>query len=275
MRLRGRALMVLAPIANPKHARGLLGVAHALAPAGSGRVVLLNVLQPPERPEGASSELPKSLVSAQAMLGEALSLALAQGWAPETLMTIAPDPWTEIGRVARLHACHVLLLGMSEEAGKEGTAALDGLIGTVACDVVVLYAPPEWQVDAATRILVPVAGRGGYDRIRSQILGSLCRTRKREVTFLRILPESASEAEYGETASEMTSMATDAVPDGGLSEVVKSNDVTGTLAAQTRDRDLMILGMSRQGRREKVIGNIAIGVAAEAHCPIVLISTAG
>ena len=167
-----------------KIASAMVAVAHALAPPGVGRVLLLSVVATPE--EGwHEEEPPHTLRDTQTVLREAVTASFASGMEPEALMTIAPQPWPEIVRVSRAHRCESLLLGLSDV----NSAHLEELISSVACDVVVLHAPPGWHLKNIHRVLVPTRSLGAHDKFRARLLGSLCRTGKREVTFLQVLPE--------------------------------------------------------------------------------------
>ncbi len=151
LQMRGRSPLVLVPVANPQNAAALVTVAQALSPPGVGRVLLLSVVRTPE--EGwQAGEPPQSLLDTRAVLQEAVTASFAAGLSPEALTTIAPQPWPEIIRVSRVHLCESLLLGLSDV----NSAHLEELISSVACDVVVLHAPPDWQLEAVHRVLVPI-----------------------------------------------------------------------------------------------------------------------
>ena len=113
LQMRGRSPLVLVPVANPQNASAMVAVAHALAPPGVGRVLLLSVVATPE--EGwREEEPPHTLRDTQTVLREAVTASFAAGMAPEALMTIAPQPWPEIVRVSRVPRCESLLLGLSD-----------------------------------------------------------------------------------------------------------------------------------------------------------------
>ncbi|MCG8460550.1 MAG: amino acid permease, partial [Holophagales bacterium] len=133
-RLRGRAPLVLVPIANPASARSLVTLASALAPPRVGKVLLLYVVETPER--WSPEEMPPHLVFAQEVLGRALNASFAADLAPEALITVSPEPWSEIGRVARTHACESLLLGLGDLAEPARSSRIEVLTEEVGSDVV-------------------------------------------------------------------------------------------------------------------------------------------
>ncbi len=170
-RLRGRNPLVLVPIANPDSAASMVALANALAPPAVGRVLLLNVVRAPSDDDVTPND--GRLMMAQQVLGEALNASLAAGLCPETLTTIGTGPWQEISRVATLHRCESLLVGLSDLS--RAATPLETLIETVESDVVVLRAEKGWSLSAVREVLVPLSGRGVHDTLRARFLGSLTR----------------------------------------------------------------------------------------------------
>ena len=187
-------------------------------------------------------------------------------------MCVADDPWDEIGRVAHIHDCEVLLLGLSRLTDDSRYLALENLISAVDCDVVILRAPPGWRVDQAKRILVPVGGRSDHYRLRARLLGSLCRTGEREVVFVRVLPEALPPAERRSAQEALELLAAEEVPDQARAELAHGDDVAGTLIERAGECDLVILGVLRRGPHQKAISAVARRVIAETSCPVIMIS---
>jgi APA family basic amino acid/polyamine antiporter len=262
MAYRGRSPLVLVPIANPASAAAMVGVAHALAPPGVGRVLLLSVVAPRAGDWQPGETLPQ-LAAMQAVLGEAVSASFATGLTPEALTTIAAEPWPEIVRVSRIHRCESLLLGLS----RINSSHIETLISEADCDVVVLHAPPGWKLEKVRRVLVPTAGEGGHDKFRARLLGNLCRTGAREVAFLRILPASVAEPRRLEAERRLQRYAQVEVPNNTRALVVRSDDVE-----QAQNCDLVVLGLQRVNRHRKQFGELALAVAQEVNCATVMIS---
>lgn len=80
----------------------------------------------------------------------------------ETLFTVAADVWSEIARVARLHRCETVLLGLPRLDSPGVEAKLEALIATLDADVVVLRPPRRFQIADAKRM--PLRGRHRGDR---------------------------------------------------------------------------------------------------------------
>ena len=152
---------------------------------------------------------------------------------------------------------------------------MERLFGLIDADVVVLRAAKDWSLAQAGRILVPLAGRGGHEHLLARLLGSLLRTGQRQITFLRVLPNSARSNELRRARKELQRLA----EDGGLHhwdvEIVQSADPVGAVADRANDFDLMILGVQRLGRREKLFGDFTRHMASRTSRPIIVMSRRG
>ena len=266
--LRGRNPLVLVPIARPDSAEGLVGVANALAPPGVGRVLLLSVVVAPHdwRPD----EEPQPLTNAQAVLGESLRVSARVGVFPEALATVAREPWGEIARVAKIHRCETLLLGLSELGGETAGASLERLINSVECDVVILRAPKGWQLAEANRILVPTGGQGGHDRLLARLLGSLARTVRRQVTLVKVVPSYVTKQQEEIASRALIRMNHDLCDGAGNVRLIQDDDAVECLANAATSNDLLILGL-RRSRREKVLGEFVLDLARRTDTPLLII----
>ena len=271
--LRGRTPVVLVPIVNPQNAQSLIALADALTPKKVGRVLTLTVIAAPDdwRPD----QDPAPLVIATTLLAELFGASVTMGIRPTALTTVAPDPMDEIVRVANLHRCESVLLGLSEISRREEGAPLERLFGLINADVVVLRAAKDWRLTEAARILVPLAGRGGHEHLLARLLGSLLRTGEREITFLRVLPVSATSNEVRRARTELRRLAEDGGLDSWDVEIVQCEDAVSAVADRAKESDLIILGVQRLGRREKLFGDFTRHIAARTTRPIIVMSRRG
>ncbi|MDA1051250.1 MAG: amino acid permease [Planctomycetota bacterium] len=267
--LRGRSPLVLVPIARPDSVEGLVGVANVLAPPGVGRVLLLSVVVVPR--EWRPDEEPKPLTNAQAVLGESLRASASVGVFPETLATVAQEPWDEIARVAKTHRCETLLLGLSELDGASAGSALERLINQVECDVVLLRAPKGWQLATANRILVPTGGQGGHDRLLARLLGSLARTVQRQVTLSKVVPTPATKQQEEAASRDLTRRNHDLCAGAANVRVIRDDNAVDCIASAANENDLVILGIQRSSRRVKVLGNFVLDLARRTDVPLLII----
>ena len=148
-------------------------------------------------------------------------------------------------------------------------------MGSVDCNVVILRASPTWRISDVRRILVPVGGRGYHDEFRARLLGSLCRSGSREITFLRILPEPANQETCEKTQEDLSRVAQDEVSCHHQIKVIRANDVAEAITRHAADADLMILGLQRFNRRHKMFGEVTLRVARDTQCGMIMISRRG
>ncbi len=273
--MRGRAPLILVPIANPASAEGLVALATALSPNGIGHVLLLSVVIAPDK--WVPGKVPQQLIDAQSVLKESLSASFSQGLAPEALTTIAQDPFSEICRVARDYRCASVLLGFSKVTEKIHGGNLERLLSRLDSDIVILRAPPGWTMHTVKRILVPVAGKGSHDELRSRLLSSLFRNHllPREITFLRLLPEQFSDEEVERERRELENLARDEVHASAIIRLERTSRIVPAVAGLADQADLLVLGLQRLGRHRKLFGPIAFEILQQTSCPTIMISHRG
>lgn len=264
-RARGRTPLVLVPVANPAKAPGLLGLADAIAPPRVGQLLLLTVAKPGDR---------VSLERSRDVLHEALLSSLHLPRQPEALTTFGDDPAARIVEVARQRRCQSLVLGLSQLEGGGTSSMLRALLNDAGADVVVLRAPTEFRVSSAQRILVPLGGRAAHDELRARLLGALQRTARRQVTFLTVLPAATPDDQVEAARSYLTRLAADEAPRGADVVVERSDDVVSTVAAQAAEADLVVLGMLRQGRHGRSVGEVPLEIVRRAGTAAVFIGRA-
>ncbi len=269
-RLSGRNPLVLVPIANPATAEAMVGVANAFAPAEIGRVLLLTVVAPIEadREKGRAD----ALANVQVVLGQALNASFSRGLAPEVLITVGKKPWPEIARVARLHRCETLLVGLSNLAEPDVNQRLEGVMETAGCDVVVLRAPGGWLLRDVRKVLIPVAGRSDHDELRARLLGSIYRTASREMTFLRVVPLEASEADVRRAEQGLRHLAHDLLRGPARVIVDRSHCVSEALARHAMDHELVVLGLQRNPGKQRLFGKVVLQLARDTSTALLMIN---
>lgn len=267
-RLRRRSPLVLVPIANPASVASLVDVAATLRTPGAGRILLLSIM----RPEVDWSDAdPGGVRDIGRVLDEALQFSLKRSLLTETLLTIAPDVWTEIARVARLHNCETVLLGVPRVKGPGIGARVDGLIAGLEVDVVILRAPRRWQIDGARRILVPVAGGAHHSRLRARLTASLSRSGKRSLTFLGIVPRSATADTRWRVEQDLgTLAANEATGECGMVVDEADRPIDG-IVRHVSEADLIILGMHRSDRTARSLGGLLLELDQRTDVPMVAI----
>lgn len=267
-RLRGRSPLVLVPIANPASAASLVDVAATMRTPGVGRILLLSVVR-----TGAESldEDPPALRDAQRVLEESLRRSLQSSLVAETLFTIAPDVWDEIARVARLHDCETVLLGLPNLTSPDVEAKLERLIQRLDADVVVVRAPRRWRMADAGRVLVPLGGRRDHSHLRARLIASLSRSSERSLTFLGTVPPTATADERRRFERDLRGIAGDEAVGAYEVQVDAAARPLDSILGRAESSDLVVLGMGRQVRGRRSIGELPLALARESQVPIVLI----
>ncbi len=272
-RLRGRTPLVLVPITNPTNAEAMIAVANALTPPDVGRVLLLSVAVP--SPDGKAGDKMFHVRHALAVLGDTLTASARADLFPEALVTVAFNPWQEISRIATEHRCESLLLGLTKLEGDVSKSPLNDLLSTANCEVLILRAPPGWQLARVREILVPDGGRGWHDRLRARLLGSLFRTGDRQVTFLRVVSAGAPAHTCTRARRDLARIARDEAPGRSRVKVVAQENVAEVIIQHATETDLVILGVERTRRRQPGFGEMTLRIARESSSPILIISRHG
>lgn len=270
VKLRGRTPLILLPIANPAHAVPMVAVANALAPGEFARVLLLTIVRVSD--DADDDVLQRKLADVQEIVRQALLSSYRSGHHPEALITAAPVPWKEIERVAATRRCAGMLLGLGSMAQATDAAELEAVVNDVDTDVAVMRAPPDWRLEEARRVLVPLGGRGEQHELRARVLGAICRSAAREVTFVRVVSESWSDNEVAEVRRSLARMAEIKVRGSAGVEILRSNDPAGAVLDAAADHDLVVLGLRHVGRRT-AFGDFALRIAAEAPCAVIMLKS--
>ena len=272
-RLRGNTPLVLVPIANPQNAEAMITLADTLVPSEVGRVMLQTVVVAPDRWDPDTDPDPSD--RSRLVLHELMRASAKLGIKTDMLTTVSSQPMEEIARVARLHRCESVLLGLSEITGESQDEPLERLLSTLRTDVVVLRAKKHWQFAQADRILVPVGGRGGHDYLLARLLGSLARKQQRQVTFVRVVPMDTTSNDLKRIKRELDRMARDNVSGKCEREVILHDDPMEAVAQRADESSLIVLGVQRIGPRQKLFGSFTRQVAQRTQCPIIVLSRRG
>ena len=252
--LRGRNPLVLVPVANPANAEALAGLASRLATPHTGRVMLLHVVST-ETDDGASA-----LDSMAHVLRHSMAAAMRAGVNAQALATLSKNPWKEIKRVARLHRCNSLLLGMSRIDEATISGALEKLFARLDCNVVVLRAPTGWKVQQARRILVPVSMRSHPNPLRARLLSHLSRHDDAcVITYLMVVPSNLTGAAVERIRRINTTNMVDEIAGAEL-RVLVSDDPLRAIIEAAAETDLVVLGLEQAKQKRRLIGAISHGV---------------
>ena len=269
MLLRGESPLVLAPIANPQSAEAIISMAHALVPAKIGRVVALTVATVPKNwePEVDAQPIDRS----HEVLREVLKTSTRVGGPAEVMTTLAEDPMLEIARVARLHRCQTVLLGLGDLADRSQTEKLETLFASLAADIVVMRVPKEWNLSKARNILVPVAGGGGHNHLLARLLASLAREHHCRVTFFHVAAPGTGDSQLTRMRRDLERLSDDILGKNADIIVVESETPIERIAAELQNFDLTVLGMQIDTDRTRLFSDFTQKLAAQSRQPLLVI----
>jgi hypothetical protein len=149
---------------------------------------------------------------------------------------------------------------------------LELLLNNVDCDVGIMRAPNGWHASQANRILVPIAGKGGDHEFRVRLLASLCRANHRLVTFVTVVSPDASEQEIADTRMRIQKLSEVRIPGELNVRVLRSHAPLDALLEESKNYDLIVLGLRSVGWGKRVFGTFTLKIAAEASCATLLLS---
>ncbi|TVQ03309.1 MAG: amino acid permease [Balneolaceae bacterium] len=269
VKLRGLNPLVLVPIVNPDNAESKIFLANSLAPPRYGRVLLLAIVLK----EQENIKFEKALENNQKAMSKAIKTSVMSGLQPDTLITIADEPWNEMARVAKLHRCKSILIGLSNITELQTQKDIDNLVKAVECDVVIFRQPfSGWKISDVKKILVPVAGFAEHDLLRARILASLWRENQPMVSFVQILPTNTPTDVVAKSRKKLHSFASQIIPGKKRSRIYLDDNPKELLISLSNKSDLVILGLTAPGPNRPVLGNLPIALATDTSCGLIFIN---
>jgi hypothetical protein len=92
-----------------------------------------------------------------------------------------------------------------------------------------------------------------------------------EVTFMRVLPSTASVEQERSVRQDLRRLAADEMPGTAGVEIIRNDDVIGATVERAAGCDVMILGLHRHAGK-RLFGERAIQIARRAACATAMIS---
>jgi len=272
LELRGRSPLVLVPVANPENAGVMALLAACISPPRVGRVLLLHILPPPL--PGESRDAAGSAERAASVIQRSMHSAILAGVRCEALATIAHDPWEEMVRVARLHRCASVLVGMSVLSDAAIRGRMEELANCVRVSLVIVRAAPRWRPEDTHRVLVPIGGGVAHSALRARLLSTLRHRAAADlsVVYLLVLPTGSTDAQCERAQRGYFETVRDEVSAPSEVRVVRSDDIGAALVEAADECDLLVLGLSRINRTKRVFGEITRRVIADTTCAAMVIS---
>lgn len=270
MRSRGDSRTILVPIASPDSAAALTGLASTLVPSDAGRVIALQVIVAPR--DASPDSLQKALDKAHPALDRAIQQIHRDGHEAEFIVRMGETPWPVIRRTAERQHVHSVLLGLPRDPDRLQSAPLNALLADLHCDVALLCAPEDFQLESVQRVLIPIGGSTAHDVLRARVLGALRRRGTVHFTFLRILHPDVP-AERDRIALErLERLLQDEVRGEGHCVITRHHDPTAAILDSAADHDLVLLGATRSDRGGRVLSPLLLRLATRAPCATLILS---
>jgi APA family basic amino acid/polyamine antiporter len=271
-RSRGRTTTVLVPIAAPSSAASLAALGGLLAPKEAGRVSLLHVV---ESRVGTTDDVREALARSHDALDRAIAEVHGAGRDVSLALTVAPDAFPVIRRVAGEQGAQCVLLGLPRSATALASARVNALLSDLACDVALLCAGQGVEPNGWRSVLVPIGGSTDHDALRARVLGALVRQGARDFHFVRILDETASDASVRIAAARLQRLFEDEVRGQGSCRVIRSANPARTIAESANGCDVVLLGATRVRRGAWVLSDLLLEVVERAPCAVLVLSRRG
>ncbi|GAB7020933.1 universal stress protein [Halostagnicola bangensis] len=263
---------ILVPIANTETAERQLDIAIDLAIDQSYEIVLLYVLSVPSQLSLKDGHQYLLKDENEQLLADAAERVECHGVPVDTRIRIARGIATGIVGAVDAYEADTVLLGWRGRPPRGDVVLgshLDTVLRNATCDVLVKRI--KTPTDDVNSALVPVAG-GPHDSFSAETAAAIARRHDASVTLLYVLesddPEMSrpeAEALLGETAGTFDSAQSIS------RELVKSDNVAGTITDRTATHDITVLGVSRGGIvQRRLLGTISEAVGRHASGTVIL-----
>ena len=271
----GRAYTLVVAVANPATVEQLMRTAVDLASDHDGQIRVVTVVHKPVTSPFAlfSEERIKREFAEdqQAILDEVAAVSEDAPVPVQRSLLVGSSVSDAILSAVEDADADALLLGWQDRSRPSdfvlGTT-VDPVIRRAPCDVFVeRVGTTADEVDA---ILLPTDG-GPHIDAATDLAGAISRANDATVSVVSYVHRGANDAER-EAAREHVGVARERLPDVRVdTEVREVDDVADAIVAAAADRDLVVLGATREaGVRRRLVGAVAETVGRRATVPVVI-----
>ncbi len=241
---RGNYQTVLVPMKNPEHVNALLQTALTIGPESYSKIILLSIAERSEE----RSVLNENIKQASDVISNALTLSsLQEKRKLQGIVSIHESVSGGITEVAKTHGCETLLIGLQGEKTRLALEGYHTLFKSLSkTNIVLLKTPQGWEPDSVAKVLVPIGGKGEHDKLRARVLGRLISFGIKNITFLRIIPESATESSLARIGRGLSQRVADETKGYGTSLILQSRNIEETILENAGPDTLMILGIETE-----------------------------
>jgi amino acid transporter/nucleotide-binding universal stress UspA family protein len=246
-----RKYRILACVGSPQHAATTLHAAAAVAQRFNGELIVLAVVEVPDRDLLAQGIEPARKIEAR--LARLVTELLPSQIAMKVVVKVSHRVSFGITETALEERCNLIVMGRSRQTGW-----IARLAATIA-DRVVRSAPAQVLVVSAgrwpksiSRVLLAYE-HGPHSRLCADLAPAFGSGGRDSVDAVHIAPWSASDAEV-ESARRGMAEELDGRCLADRQAVVRAEDIVTELAIRARDADVVVIGGTEAGMLEQVLG---------------------
>ncbi|MCD6360024.1 MAG: amino acid permease [Armatimonadetes bacterium] len=272
---------VLVPVANPQHVDNLLAVARSVLSTQPGELILLHVITVPDQlPVSVGHEF---VEEARPLMAESVRKAEAMGMTPNALIRVGHRPADAIMDTVIEQDADLVVMGWRGQSRHPRTTIghnIERIVKDTHTDVVVVRGDVQLP---ARRILIPVINAERGRRV-AELAASLSTDEDACIELLHVAGAELTPRQRADEASQMKEAisALDAQvrqesEDGRRKRRfhirIETGDVVERIVERSRNFDLVMMGATQESWiRRQVWGDKVARVAAEAHCPLMLVN---
>jgi Kef-type K+ transport system membrane component KefB/nucleotide-binding universal stress UspA family protein len=236
---------VLIPVADPRSSGPLLQMANLISLASENRRILaLHVRQPVDRSEFRSGLREAREPLPDEPLRVLVNRAKQEKIPVDPLSFYSQDVARDIAKTARDRQADLVLIGFHKPVFSR--TLLGGTVHRVMTatptDVAVFV---DRGMLAPHRVLVPFMG-STHDRLAMDLAGRFARGAKAEITVLHVTTPKRSGPELNAKAAVDRAFHDPSQPLPVQMRVVESHDPAGTVIEESRDYDLVVIGVAEE-----------------------------
>jgi nucleotide-binding universal stress UspA family protein len=242
-----RGYSILIPVAAPRSGRPLLQLADALGRTGAEdrRIFALHLRRPVEREAYRAGLSRSDEPIIQDPLGPLLALADEQHIPVESISLMSADVADDIARVAGERRADLVLIGFHKPVFTRSIlgGTVHRVMEQVKSDVAVLV---DRGFASARKLLVPYMG-GPHDRLALDLAARYARSANGEVTVLHVIDPDRSRGKKLDAQGAVDRSFNDpATSERVTLRVVESGSPVETVIAESRNFDLVVIGVSEE-----------------------------
>jgi len=262
---------LLVPLSNPQTATSLLDLAAAIARDRNYELECLQVILVPRN--ASPAETPVDTTASHRLLRQALQLGQRWQIPVHTQVRVAHEPAQAILEALKERHIDLILMGWKGSTSTPGRvfgSMIDTIIRQAACEVVLVKLQ---RTATFNRWLVPIAGGPNSQQAVQLLPAMVSLSEAPKVQLCQVFPPAEPEPDttnLDQATHWLRERLSNPVGATSLSATAIADTVTNL--AHRGNYDVIILGASREGLLQQVIGgNIPEAIARNSQCTVILV----